>query len=201
MFLADWMVPIAGDVSPGDAQDTNIGIEAGTWKLADFDQTVFTSSSSDLSVSANQTNYEYSVLTTRSTAIEKNHVMEISQVKMNTTANLYSDFGVSKVKFEMGPISWTVYDYNGGIDYINAYQSSTIGKQFDSNLYSSFKNDLKSVKWTQDEVPAFRFKVTANSRDTATWATGYLADGNITLSASIYDVEGTALLDIEQLSA
>lgn len=196
-----------GDITPTGAQDTNTGISIGTFTMGQYDTTAWTSSAIDMTVSANQTNYNYYKDVTYGVA--KNKVVQLDQIKMNITKGTPTSVGcgIHKVRIILpGNKEILVYDYDAGIDKTN-YQSggTPINDAYDSSLYPGDKALLRSFVWTQDQLAQIRVDYYMDTTsDTAgcgaNTGDGYCMNGNVTGNFYLYDVEGNALIDGQQIT-
>lgn len=195
VFVNNYCVATRGDQTPDAVQDTNSGINAGTYRTIQYDTTVWTSSAIDLGVltSANRTAYEHIVDTNY--IVAKNKKVHLSELIMNVTKYDASvaPAGVKKIVVEIGGNQFTIYDYNAGIDKTSYYSSGTlVGNVFDSNNWPDIKNRLKESTFNQDQAGTLRLHYYADTNTVP--QVGYISNGNVTGRLILVDMEGNQLI-------
>jgi type II secretory pathway pseudopilin PulG len=182
VFITDFVVPLRGDMTPGDAQDSNIGITAGTYKMLAWDTDVWNASFHiDMGYSGSFTAQEKE--NDQTTIVDDNKVIQLSQIEVENLTD-YSTDTLRQFRLEVGSCKFDVYNYDTGVDR-TTYKSGK-GNYFDSNLYPSIKECLKSQVWEQNEAPSIR--IVTKGDDTS------LANGDVIGNLSIKDMEGNSLM-------
>ncbi len=192
----EYTVPTTGDVSPGDAVDTNAGLTANTWTMAAYDTTALASSIDLGHAGTNATNTELAKSIT-SNFVADNKKVCLSEIRL-TNVQKYSDLGIRKLQIDVQGQALLIYDYNGGTDRTK-YESATNGQTYDSDDYEAHRTFLNSVCYNENEIPNIQVHEWADTKDAA--YAGYLNNGNTTATITINDREGTALVSAVAITA
>lgn len=212
LFLSDAVIPTSGDLSLGDAKDTNIGVdtylENGARKSTKFtiwawDTTAWTASAIDL----NQTAVATETVENRkftSYTIAKNKAVQLSQLKI-TNVSKFSDEGVRYIWIEIPDKNgvthtYTVYDYGAGIDNTK-YDSAATLQTYDSNNVAGEKEYLKNSYWVGDQTASITVIVNANTATgSASAGDGLLENGELIGVITLSDMEGNALISAQSIT-
>lgn len=192
-----YTIPTCGDITPGDAVDTNAGIDVGVFQMTQFDTTAWASSHIDLAVSANATNAEHSKDVTYRVADNKK--VKLDQMKIKTLeryASADSGEGLRKLQITIEGQTFLIYDNAAGIDK-TSYQGATDTYVYDSNSYPADKEKLQSIEIGEDQVVDFGVKAWVDTLDAQVANDGYLSNGEPLGNVTLYDVEGNALLSAQ----
>lgn len=192
--FGSYTVPLRGDVAAADAKSNSTGLDAGTWKMPQYD-TSTVASSIDLGHDAtNHTNYEL-VKSISSISVASGKEMCLGRVKLTNVNKSV----VNKVSVVAGGRPILIYDENGNNKL--AYADATDAQTYDSDNNIADKTLLEGVCFAQNTPVAILLDVFADTTDT-TWAsTSYLSNGNVTFKANIYNSEGTALVSAVSVTA
>lgn len=193
-----FVVPVCGDVDPGDATSSSIGLLAGgqTYVTPQYDTTAWTSSAIDLGVSttANNTNYKHTKDTTY--RVTTNKAVYLDQIYLNMT-QYYETEGVHKIQFILtkGGTSKTItiYDYESGID--NTKWVANNNQTYNSKNYKSHTDLIRLFKYGSDEPGTFSVRVYADTNTVVGTANGYLENSEVVGHLIARDVEGNNIID------
>jgi hypothetical protein len=180
-----YVVPTRGDISPGDAVDTNAGLSGGTFVMAAWDTDEWNESTTiDMGYSGSFTGQEKN--NDETTLVDKQKRVRLSRVRIENVTD-YTVNTLKRLKITIGsPCNCVldVYNYDNGLD--NTQYDATDLRVFDSNFVPEYKACLKTCVWEQDEAPSLR--VTTKADDTL------MANGNIIGHLEVEDMEGNALI-------
>ncbi len=188
-------VPTCGDITPGDAQDTNNGITINTWETMEYDTTAWTSSALDLATTNTNGTETKSKLV--SYVIADNKKAKIDRIEIRDIQK-YADERVSKIKFKVGNSGWLkVYDYDAGLENFK-YDGATNKFTYSSNDWH--KDTIRNLAWVEDEVASFHVEVTVYATDVGEAdADSMCSDGEAVGAVYIYDAEGNLLINAKEI--
>lgn len=165
--FVSFVVPSRGDLSPGDASSSSIGLDAlGSQKIVGtYDTTAWTSSVLNLSVGqTNATDARYAVTTTRTVTSARK--VKLDRIMLNNLSD-FNTLGLRRLSVVLTgrdvtqpdsqgkyPVtkSVTIPIYNkDGADY-SSYSSATLGRTYDSTRTSGHKELVRSIGGADGDV-------------------------------------------------